>query len=165
MIRIRRRASAGVDVDRAHQRILDAVGVVRVAQERLPQLGRGAGELAEHQRAAVVDPGGDVLLGDQVHAVAQRGHHHHVGRAVERGQLGAAVRLVQVVHGRHADPAEVAVDPADLALDLVRSSLVVLDPLPARRRDLDHHRRPALSAGPSASSSRKALSRSSMPLV
>ena len=101
---------------------------------------RGAGELAEHQRAAVVGARRHVLLGHQVHPVSQRGHHHHVGRAVQRGQLTATVRLVQVVHGRHADPAELAVDPADLAFDLHPQCLVVLDPLAARRGDLDHDR-------------------------
>ena len=50
------------------------------------------------------------------------------------------VRLVQVVHGRRADPAELAVDPAHLALDLLAQPVVVLDPLPARRGDLDHDR-------------------------
>ena len=58
----------------------------------------------------------------------------------ERRELAPAVRLVQVVHGRHADAAEVAVDPPDLALDPDPQRLVVLDPLPARRRDLDHDR-------------------------
>ncbi len=67
-------------------------------------------------------------------------HHHHVGGAVQRRELGAAVRLVQVVHGRQADAAEVAVDPPDLALDPDPQQLVVLDPLPARCRDLDHGR-------------------------
>ena len=61
------------------------------------------------------DPGGHVLLGDQVHPVAQRGDHHDVGGPVERGQLGAVERLVEVVDGRLADPPVLAVDPADLA--------------------------------------------------
>ena len=69
------------------QRVLDGVRVVRVAQERVPQLAGRAGELAQHERAAVVDARRDVLLGDEVHPVAQRRHHHHVGGAVERGEL------------------------------------------------------------------------------
>jgi hypothetical protein len=52
-------------------RALEPVDVVRVDEEGLRQLDRGAGELAEHERAALVEPAGDVLLGDQVHPVAQ----------------------------------------------------------------------------------------------
>jgi hypothetical protein len=104
--------------DRAHERLLHAVRVVRVTEERLPQFGGGAGELAQHQRPAAVAPGGHVLLGHEVHAVAQWRHHHDVSCDIHRRQFSAAVRLVQVVDGRHTDPAELAVDPADLAFHL-----------------------------------------------
>ena len=47
----------------------------------------GPCELAEHQHAVVVDPGGDELLGNQIHPIAQRSDQHHVGRAVERDEV------------------------------------------------------------------------------
>ena len=68
----RAHAPAGVrlvGVHRADQRVLHALQVVRVAQERLSQLAGRTGELGEHQRATQVDAGRDVFLGHQVHAV------------------------------------------------------------------------------------------------
>src|SRR5689334_11653871 len=47
---------------------------------------------------------------------------------------------MKVVHGRYADATVVPVDPADLALHFDAESLVVLDPLAARRGHLNHHR-------------------------
>jgi hypothetical protein len=73
------------------QRVFDTFQVVRVAQERLPQLARGTRELGEYERATQVDPGRHVLLGHQIHAVSQGSHHHDVSRTVERDQLTATV--------------------------------------------------------------------------
>ena len=116
---------------------LHPVDVVGVDQPGLPQLVGGAGELREHQRAVVVEPAGDVLLGDQVHAVAVRRDHHDVRGPVERGHLLAWLGGVHVGDRGAADRAEVAVDPADQPVDLVAQDAVLLDPLPRRRRDLD----------------------------
>ena len=112
---------------RREQGGLHAVDVVGVDQPGLAQLVGGAGELREHQCAVVVGTAGDVLLGDQVHAVAVRRHDHDVGDPVERGHLLARQRRVQVVHGGPADPAVLAVDPPDQALGLVAEDLVLLD--------------------------------------
>ena len=59
---------------------------------------------------------------------------------VQRGHLLPRVGLVQVVHGRVADLAVLAVDPAHHHLDLVPQRLVLLDPFPARAGHLDQHR-------------------------
>ena len=75
----------------------------------------------QQQHPAAVHPAGDVLLGDQVHPVPQRRHRHDVGGHVERGQFLPRQRLVQVVHGGVADLAVVAVQRADLLLDLPRA--------------------------------------------
>ena len=101
--RIRRLASRGADGRGAHDGVLQALDVVRVDDERAAELVGRAGELAQHQRAALVVAAGDVLLGHQVHPVPQRGHQHHVGGQVQRGHLLPRVGLVQVVHGRAAD--------------------------------------------------------------
>ena len=52
---------------------LHAVDVVGVDHAGLAQLVRGSGELREHQRAVLVVAARDVLLGDEVHAVAVAG--------------------------------------------------------------------------------------------
>ncbi len=121
---------------------------MRVDQEGAGQLVGRAGELAQHQRAALVVAAGDVLLGHQVHPVPQRGHQHHVGGQVQRGHLLAGVGLVQVVDGRVTHLPVLPVDPAHRHLDLVAQGPVRLDPFPARARDLhqDHLRaEPALA--------------------
>ena len=102
---------------RHHERAVVLLGrafeVVRVDLERLGQLPRRAGELAQHQHAVSVGPRGDELLGDQIHAVAQRGHEHHVGGAIERDQVGLGQPAEDVVHGHPSRRAERAVDPTD----------------------------------------------------
>ena len=113
--------------------------VVRVDEHGVGQLVGGAGELRQHEHAVAVEAGRDVLLGDQVHAVAQRRHEHHVAGAVEGDELVERQRLVQVVDRRIAEPAVHAVDLADELLDLAPLVLVVLDALARRRGDLHHH--------------------------
>ena len=127
----------GIGVVRRLERRLHAVDVVGVDQPGLPQLVGGTGELREHQGAVTLEPARDVLLGDQVHAVAERGHDHDVGGAVEGSHLVLGVRRVQVRDDGTTDPAQVAVDPADEAVDVVTEDPVLLDALARRRRDLD----------------------------
>ena len=103
--------------ERAVVHLRRAVHVVRVHLQRLRQLPGGAGELAQDQHAVAVDPRGDELLGDQIHPVAQRGHQHHVGGAVERHQLGLGEAAEDVVHRHPAGGAERAVDPPDQPVD------------------------------------------------
>ena len=102
---------------RPHESVFHALQVVRVAQERLPQLTGGTGELGKDECAAQVDPGRHVLLGHQIHAVSQGSHHHHVGRTIQGDQFTATVRLMKVVHSGHADPPMITIDPTHLALD------------------------------------------------
>ena len=54
--RMRRDASRGRQLDRVHDGVLEARDIVRVDQERLLELVRGAGEFAEDQGAVVIVP-------------------------------------------------------------------------------------------------------------
>src|SRR6478736_4282080 len=119
--------------------VLDPVEVVRIGQVGLPQFGCGAGELAEHQRPAEIASAGHVLLGHQVHAIAQRGYQHDVRGDEEGDQFVARHRLVHVVHDGVAHPAVLAVDVADLALDVLAHHLVALDAFAAGGGQLHHH--------------------------
>jgi hypothetical protein len=51
------------------------VGVVRIDDDRLRQLARRTGKLAQHQHAAFVVTRRDKFLGHQVHAIVQAAHH------------------------------------------------------------------------------------------
>ena len=99
------RAHARLTLRAAHRqrprdRVGDRVDVVRIDHQRLAELVGRARELAQHQHAVVVEPRRDELLRDEVHAVAQRRHQHHVGGAIEGGQLLGGNAAVHVVH-RH----------------------------------------------------------------
>ena len=78
------------------QRVAELVDRKGVHQHGLVQLARRAGEARQHQHAAMVGARGDELLGDQIHAVVQRRHDAHRGRAVERGDLRRLAMLVDV---------------------------------------------------------------------
>jgi hypothetical protein len=119
---------------------------VRVDDVGLLELDRRAGELAEHERAPLVVPAGDVLLGDEVHPVAQGGDEQDVRREVERDEFLLGERLMQVVHRRVPQLGVLAVDPSDVGLNLFAQRLVALDALPARRGDLHEDRSRELEA-------------------
>ena len=126
-------------VERRFDRVLDPFEVVRVDQIGLPEFGCGSGEFAEYQRTAEVAAAGHILLGHQVHPVAQRGDQHDVAGHEERDEFVAGDRAMDVVHHRAADLAVFAVDVADLALDVFAQLLVALDPFAARRGELNQH--------------------------
>ena len=63
-------SSRGID-SAAASAALGLVEIVRVHQQRLPQLARGAGEAREDQHPALVVARRHELLRDEVHAVVQ----------------------------------------------------------------------------------------------
>ena len=77
MLRMRSRCSAGGIVSADVQRGRALVDVVGIDDQRLGELARRAGELAEDQHAALVVARGDELLGHQVHAVVQAADTKH----------------------------------------------------------------------------------------
>ena len=78
--------------ERAVDRGGDRLGIVRVDQQRFLALVRRAGKARQHQHAGIVGVlRRDVLLGDQIHAVAQRRHQPDARRAIEPGERRAAV--------------------------------------------------------------------------
>ena len=131
-------ARDGASRRRRRSRRCRAPVVVRVDEHRVGQFVGGAGELRQDEHAVTVDVGRGVLLGDEVHPVAERRHQHHVAGAVERDELVERQRLVEVVDDRQADPAVDAVDLADEPFDLGPLVLVVLDALAGRGGDLHH---------------------------
>ena len=110
---------------------------MRVDEDGAGELLGGTGELREDERAVVVEAARDVLLGHEVHAVAQGGDEHDVGGDEERRHLIARIGVVEVVDGDRADVGLFAVDPADGEFDVVADELVLLEALPRRGGDLD----------------------------
>ena len=118
-------------------RLGDGVGVERVHDQRLGELMGGAGELRQHQHARiVVGLGGDVFLGHQVHAVAQRRHHADAADAVEARQGRARRRPRRVAQRRPVELREAAVDAAGQPVELGAQLAVFVDLLARTRADL-----------------------------
>ena len=137
MERMRRADSLGDISDGPHDSVLEAVDVVRVHQQRLLELVRGAGEFAEDQGAVVVGPGGDVFLGHEVHAVAEGGDQHDVRGQVQRHHFFDGVAVVKVADRSVLDGVVRAVDVADGAFHFLAQQAVLLNALAAGAGDLD----------------------------
>ena len=125
----------------------DAVDVPRVHEQRSREHLGGACELRQEQRAApAAGQAGlglaeDVLMRDEVHPVAQRGHHHHVRPPVERDEARLRDVAMQVLDGRDARLPEAAVDARDQELDLVALRPVLRALEAGRDEHLEHRRR------------------------
>ena len=99
--------------------------VPRVHEQRAREDLGGSGELAEEQRPGVASVrtraalAKHELLCDEVHAVAERRDHHHIGAPVQGDELGHRDRAVYVLDRGRTEPAEPAVQVSDPLLDLV----------------------------------------------
>ena len=120
---------------------------MRIDQQRLRQLACGARESGQHEYARVLRGlGGDVLLGDQVHAVAHRRDQADTRAAIEPGEIGLVEAPVDIAD-RH--PVRVGVAPIDRAGQLLeaRAQFLVFGDVAARDRCNLHHRNPAAVLG------------------
>ena len=124
----------------------DAVDVPGVDQERAREDLRCAGELGEDQSPAPAagQPwlrlAEDELLRDEVHPVAERRDHHHVGAPVERDERRLGDVAVDVLDRSRTGSREAPVDARDQELDLV-TLRAVLGAVEARRDDHLYQRR------------------------
>ncbi len=104
-------------------RVLDGIGehltLERIHQQRLVHGLAGARERRQNEHARVVDLTRHVLLGDQVHAVADRRDQSDGRVAIISGQLELRYVLVDVLDGCPVAGGEAATDTADLTLELV----------------------------------------------
>ncbi len=69
------------------ERVRHGLDVERIDEQGFLQLFGRAGHLRQDQHAVVVELRRHVLLGDEIHAVAQRCHQRDVGQPVQRDQL------------------------------------------------------------------------------
>src|SRR6266571_6080109 len=114
--------------DRAH----DLVRIVRVHDERLEQLPRGTGHLAQDEYAVRLLPRGDVLLRDEVHAVTEGCDQGDVARPVEAQEFFEVELAVQIADRRPCERPVAAVDAADPLVDLPLEAGVLGYALPRR---------------------------------
>ena len=129
-----------VQLQRELERPGEPVDVEGIARHRLTELVRGAGELAQNERAAfsagvLAD---DELLGYEIHSVSQGCDDARVGKAVIGQQSFEAHAAVEVVDRNiGAGQREEPVDAADELLHLRAQLPVLADVAAARYGDLD----------------------------
>jgi hypothetical protein len=153
-----------VHVQRPGQGVGNLFGAVGIDDQRLLHLPRGAGEARQDQHARILRRlRGDVLLGHQVHAVAQRRDQRGLGGAIDPGQLVAAIAAIEVADRVVVHVGIGAVDPADQAVQPPAQVLVGLDLVARDRGDLQQHHL-AAGLGLSCRKRSKPISRSSSPL-
>ena len=82
MARMRSRCSSTDISSAAASAAARFVEIVGIDDQRLGQLTGRARELAEHEHAALIVPGGDEFLGDEIHPIVQTADVADVGGAV-----------------------------------------------------------------------------------
>ena len=117
MSRMRRRCSPDRHGQCLDEAPLDLSDVVGIDLQGLGQFDGRTGHFAQYQYARIVGLGGYVLLGHEVHAVAQGCDERHVGDTVHGGQLLEGEAVVEVAHRRPVHRGVLAVDRADLLVD------------------------------------------------
>ena len=96
----------------------------------------------------------DVLLGDQVHPVAQRGDQGNVARVIERDEVAEGHVFVLVEDRGPTDLPELAVDLADELFDLALHMIILGDAGARGNDDHDQTTLPWNSGSPSSSISK-----------
>src|SRR5712691_1081955 len=96
-------------------RLRHGLDFMRVDDQCTVELSRGAGKPGKHEDAGSLRIlSGDILLGDQVHAIAQRRHQADMRRSENPGQRGPRIRAVHITDRR---PGRLPVPPIDLTDD------------------------------------------------
>ena len=122
---------------RPDERRNDLLRVIRIDPDGVGQLHGCSGHFAEDQYARIAVLDGDVLLGHEVHAVAQRSDQSYVGDVVHGRQLLERKAVVEIADRRPVHRGVAAVDGADLLVDAGFQVGVGADPV---ARGNDHHR-------------------------
>jgi len=96
-------------------RLSHGLDFVRVDNQSAVELGRGARKPGKHKNTRIVRIlSGDILLGDKVHAIAQRRHQADMSRSEKPRQRGPRIKAVHITYRR---PGRLAVPPVDLTDD------------------------------------------------
>ncbi len=110
--------------------------VVRVHDERIVQLGRRAGELAQDQHAVLILARRDELLRDQIHPVVQRSDQAEIGGLVQLLDVVVTVVLGEQQNRLPSAALKLPVDSLGFRFHFEQQILVAFDLRPARRADL-----------------------------
>ena len=65
-----------------------SVDVIRIDQERFPQLIGGTRKRAQHEHSVLIIARSHKLFRDQIHSVGERAHHSEMRQTVERDEIG-----------------------------------------------------------------------------
>src|ERR1700741_4956357 len=120
--------------------------VVRIDEQGVSKLIRGAGERAQNEHSAFVFAGGHKFLSDEIHAVVERSDHAHRSRVVETRDLLMRMVFLEKDDGFPLRRLEGSVDALGFRADLVKKTLIALDIRAAGSADL-HEREAPLIGG------------------
>ena len=95
--------------------LLDVVGIDE--QRTRPELLGGAGELAQDERAIVVDAARAVFLCDEIHSIFERRDEGDVARAIVRQKIVTIRGPKMILHRQPGAGGEAAVDVANQSID------------------------------------------------
>src|SRR5713101_9168921 len=102
-------------------RLRHGLDFMRVDDQCAVELSRGAGKPGKYEDAGILRIlSGDILLGDEVHAIAQRRHQADMSRSEKARQRGPRIRAVHITDRR---PGRLAVPPVDLTDDRTHGAI------------------------------------------
>src|SRR5262245_55742633 len=118
----------------AHNRIR----IIRIHQQRLLALDRGAGKPPQDEHSGIVGVlGSDIFLGDEVHAISERRHERRVCRTVDAGESRSAVSAIEVANRGPGNFTVHAVDTSRSGAHSLFEFVILRDLGSALRRDLE----------------------------
>ena len=126
-------------IQRQLKRFSDLVDIVRIYDQGVEQLLRGAGKFTQNQNPAFLFPTGDIFLGNQVHAVHQRGHQGHISQRIQSAQFAEIYRLMHKMNRDVRNGGKLAVNFTDLHLHGFGQVPIGLHLPPGRHTDKDKH--------------------------
>ena len=94
---LRRRSHTGISTARSIAAVNPLI-VVRIDDQGLRELLRGAGQLAQNQHAVVIVARGDEFLRDQIHPVVQRRDDAETRQPIQSHELRQRKRPLQVAN-------------------------------------------------------------------
>src|SRR5882724_10610530 len=127
-----------VHAERLQNRIGHLLDIVRIDEQSagLELLGR-AGELAQNERAILLDTARAIFLGYQIHSVFERRYEGDVAPAIMREEIIAIEAPKVILHRQPCAGREATVDVANQPVDALLELVISGNLHPARHDDLD----------------------------
>src|ERR1051326_6765346 len=132
-----RDALPGLHFERVEDGVGERLGVIGIDKQGVGKFASSAGEGTEDEDAVFIVPRRDILLGDQVHAVVQRGDQADVGGTIEAIDLGMGMMAMPKPDRPPFAGLQTSIDARSLGFDALQEIVVLRDIRAARSADLN----------------------------